>query len=59
MESVTKMLMPPAPAGTIAAFATTLPSHEFSVETTGCGDPAGHAERNDSRASGTTVTFSE
>jgi hypothetical protein len=33
-------IAPPVPAGTIAAFATTEPSHEFRVETVGCGDPA-------------------
>jgi hypothetical protein len=36
LSSVTKVLMaPPIPAGTIAAFATILPSSELSVETKG------------------------
>ena len=30
---------PPAPAGTIAAFDTMLPSNEFNVETRGCPCP--------------------
>jgi len=47
------------PAGTIAAFATTLPSQEFNVETSGCGEPAGHAVRKENGPSGTTVTLSE
>ena len=43
---VTKMLIAAfVPAGTIAAFATTAPSPEFRVETSGCGDPAGQAVR--------------
>ena len=54
------MLMAPlAPAGTIAAFATTLPSNEFNVDTSGRAKPAGHADRKDSAPSGTAVTFSE
>ena len=31
--------------GTIAALATTFPANEFSVETPGCGCPAGHVVR--------------
>src|SRR6202142_2562272 len=50
---------PFVPAGTIAAFATTLPSNEFKVETSGFAAPAGHAVKNDSGPSGTTVTFIE
>src|SRR5271165_5805970 len=54
------MLTPPArPAGTIAAFATTLPSRELSVETSGCGLAAGQSVRNPSPPCGTAVTFSE
>ncbi len=50
---------PFVPAGTIAAFATTLPSNEFNVETNGRAAPVGDAVRKDNRASGTTVTFIE
>src|ERR1700690_531174 len=53
------LIAPPVPAGTMAAFATTLPSNEFNVETSGRAEPAGHAERNDSAPSGTAVTFIE
>src|SRR5208283_5043101 len=43
---VTKTLIAPSvPAGTIAAFATTLPSNEFRVETSGCACPVGHVLR--------------
>jgi len=52
------LIVPSAPAGTIAAFATTLPSNEFRVETRGCADPVGHVVRNESGPSGTTVTLS-
>src|ERR1700690_2509963 len=56
----TKILIAPlVPAGTIAAFATTLPSNEFSVETNGCPAPVGHAVRYGNPPSGTTVTFNE
>src|SRR5271169_4349972 len=50
---------PLVPAGTIAAFATTLPSNEFSVDTLGCAAPVGHAVRYGSTPFGTTVTFNE
>jgi hypothetical protein len=50
-------MAPPVPAGTIAAFATTVPSKEFKVEAFGCGDPAGQAVRNPSGPLGTTVTL--
>ncbi len=53
------LIAPLVLAGTIAAFATTLPSHEFRVETIGCANPVAHAERYESRPSGTTVTFNE
>ena len=39
---------PFAPAGTIAAFDTMLPSNAFSVDTVGCPCPAGHKLRKDS-----------
>src|SRR5438552_1387774 len=50
---------PPAPAGTMAAFATTLPSNALSVETDGWVCPAGHVVRKASGPAGTTVMFSE
>jgi hypothetical protein len=54
------MLMAPlAPAGTIAAFATTRPSNEFNVETSGCGCPAGQTDRYATGPGGTTVIFRE
>src|SRR5208283_5518899 len=60
VESVTNTsIPPPAPAGTIAAFATTLPSNEFNVDTYGCAESNGHSVRYDRCPSGTTVTFSE
>jgi hypothetical protein len=52
-------IAPPAPAGTIAAFDTTRPSNEFSVDTVGCASPAGHTDRYASGPGGTTVMFSE
>src|SRR5208283_5966959 len=39
------LIAPLVPAGTIAAFATTLPSNEFRVETSGCACPVGHVLR--------------
>src|SRR2546428_7953057 len=48
---------PLLPAGTIAAFATTLPWNEFSVETSGCDCPVGQAVRYVRGPAGTTVTF--
>src|SRR5581483_9929234 len=53
------VIAPPAPAGTIAALASTLPSVEFSVETFGYGCPAGHTERKGSVPKGTAVKLSE
>src|SRR5262245_63537731 len=51
---------PLVPATTIAAFALTLPSREFSVETNGCGWPAGQILKYPSVPFvGTTVTLSE
>src|SRR5262245_15159717 len=51
---------PLVPATTIAAFALTLPSREFSVETNGCGWPAGQILKYPSvPVVGTTVTLSE
>src|SRR5690242_10788696 len=58
-SSLAKTVMAPfAPAGTTAAFALVRPS-EFSVETRGCGCPAGHTEANPSHPDGTTVMFNE
>jgi len=53
------LIAPFVPAGTIAAFATTAPSHEFNVETNGRAEPSGQAVRKPSEPSGTTVTFIE
>ena len=53
------LIAPFAPAGTIAAFATTLPSNEFRVETYGCYEPVGQAVRLERGPLGTTVTLSE
>ena len=53
-----KVTAPLIPAGTIAAFAFTLPS-EFSVDTEGCVSPAGQIERYPRRPGGTTVMFRE
>jgi hypothetical protein len=39
------LIAPFVPAGTIAAFATTLPSDEFRVETMGCSESVGQAVR--------------
>jgi len=40
--------MPPvAPAGMIAAFASTSPCAEFNVDTVGCGKPDGHAVKKE------------
>jgi hypothetical protein len=39
------LIAPSAPAGTMAAFATTEPSHEFSVETFGRATAVGQAVR--------------
>ena len=39
------LMAPSVPAGTMAAFAVTVPSKEFSVETNGWGDPVGQAVR--------------
>src|ERR1700728_2987207 len=50
---------PRLPAGTMAAFAITLPSVEFSVETPGYPLPAGHTDKKPSGPSGTTVKFKE
>src|SRR5579872_5086 len=58
--SVTKTAKAPAvPAGTIAAFATTFPAGELSVETVGCDWPDGHAVKKPNGPTGTTVAFSE
>lgn len=50
---------PELPAGTMAAFATILPSEAFSVETPGCGAPAPHSVKKPNGAGGTTVAFKE
>jgi len=46
---------PPTPAGTIAAFATTVPRNEFRVETTGCGTPVGQIVKYANAPEGFTV----
>src|SRR5579872_2911567 len=43
----------------MAAFATTFPAGEFSVDTTGCVCPVGQAVRYPNGPLGTTVTLSE
>src|SRR5208283_3508438 len=50
---------PFVPAGTIAAFATTAPCHEFNVETNGWLSPVGQRLRYPRNPCGTTVTFNE
>src|ERR1019366_2114726 len=58
--SVTKTsMLPPVPAGTIAAAATTVPVGMFNVETNGFGSPVGHVLRNPTGPLGTNVKFSE
>ena len=58
MASVTYELMEPSvPAGTIAAFATTLASNEFKVDTSGVAPPAGQSVRYASVPGGTTVAL--
>ncbi len=52
-------MAPPAPADTIAALATMLPSSAFNVETPGCAPPVPHSDRKPSGAGGTTVAFNE
>src|ERR1043166_1347145 len=54
-----RVIEPLTPAGTIAAFALIRPSAELSVETEGCGCPAGQTERKPSGPGGTTVRLSE
>ena len=51
-------IAPPAPAGTIAAFAVTSPVGAFSVEDPGCPCPAGHALMKPRGPDGTVVIFS-
>src|SRR5580704_3181308 len=53
------VMLPLVPAGTMAAFAITLPSVEFKVETPGNPLPAGHTERKPRDWDGTTVKFNE
>jgi len=48
-----------APDGTMAAFAVTAPVGALSVETRGCGCPAGQVVRKPSDPLGTEVKFSE
>src|SRR5262249_30010406 len=51
---------PLSPAGTMAALASTKPSKEFSVDTRGCGCPAGQIVRKPRNpVLGTTLTLSE
>src|SRR5450432_331199 len=52
-------IAPPAPTGTMAAFAVTAPGAAFSVETTGSGNPAGQVVRKPTPLGGTTVMFRE
>src|SRR5215203_5319681 len=53
-------MAPPAPAATMAAFATIRPLKEFKVEAVGKGAPVGQARRNCNEPFlGTTVIFSE
>src|SRR5579884_2252887 len=47
------------PEGTIAAFASVLPSDEFNVDMPGQTCPSGNAERKSSGPGGTTVKFKE
>src|ERR1700730_9392691 len=53
------VISPLVPAGTRAAFAITLPSEEFNVETPGKPRPTGQVERKPTGPGGTTVMFSE
>jgi hypothetical protein len=53
------VIAPPDPAGTIAAFATTVPVGSFNVDTFGIDCPVGHVVRFPSGPGGTTVKFSE
>ena len=55
---VNAVTSPLAPAGTRAAFATTVPSKELSVDTSGM-PPLPHNVRKPRGAGGTTVAFSE
>ncbi len=48
-------IAPFTPAGTIEALDVTAPVRVFSVETSGCGDPAGQVARYPSDPVGTTV----
>src|SRR5215467_5572244 len=60
VSSVTKTLIdPPVPAGTIAAFATTVPVGSLSVDTNGCAEPVGHVVRKLRVVVGTAVMLSE
>src|ERR1019366_10472374 len=52
-------IAPLTPAGTIAAFAVTIPGGAFSVETSGWDDPAGHVVRKPRTPGGTTVMLKE
>jgi hypothetical protein len=54
-----RSIAPPVPAGTIAAFAVTVPVRAFSVETRGCACPTGHTLRYPSEPWGIAVKFSE
>src|SRR5690242_3651236 len=47
------------PAGTITAFAVTVPVRPFSEATNGCGCPAGHAVRYPNGPLGTAAKFNE
>src|SRR5476651_1399242 len=52
-------LTPAGPAGTMAALAVTTPGGALSVETSGCGEPAGHVVRKPRTPEGTAVMFTE
>src|SRR5580693_9413841 len=52
-------MAPLVPAGTIAAFATIVPSESFRVETFGIGWPVGQVVRFPSGPGGITVKFNE
>jgi len=52
-------MLPLVPAGTMAAFAVTVPVTAFNVETVGCDCPAGHAVRKPRMPGGIAVKFRE
>jgi hypothetical protein len=56
---VYRLIAPPVPAGTIAAFAVIVPVSAFSVDTNGCVCPAGQTLKYPSGPCGIAVKFSE